>query len=70
MSTELEKKMSKERVRKPRARHRDIVLGCIEERLSMMKGDAAVGEHVTRLFDLFDELRRALGGKKEEEASE
>ena len=59
-----------QKVRKPKARHRDIVLGVLAERLMMIEAEAAliVGDiakenikgHVYRLNELMDELNRSL----------
>jgi len=49
--------------RKPRARHRDVVLGCIDERLTMLAEQVNDNDHVSRLFALMDELRRSLNGE-------
>lgn len=59
--------------RRPKARPRDVIFGCIEERLSMVGGilERASGYdelqlHVSRLRELIDELRRATNGKEAE----
>lgn len=56
------------RTRRPAARQRDVVLGCIEERISMVavQDDTDMAAHVTRLYELLDELRRSLGKEESE----
>lgn len=52
-----------ERNRKPNARATEIVLGAIDERLSVLESVQAVesvGIHSNRLRELMDELRRSL----------
>ena len=53
------------KTRRSKARHRDIVVGCIEERILMLT-DTADTSHKERLLVLLDELRRSLDGKEEE----
>lgn len=49
------------RIRRPKARHRDVVFGAIEERLAMLEIEpSALPIHAARLGELFDELRRSL----------
>lgn len=52
------------KARKAKARHRDVVIGGIEEVIRMLPADAYTSK---RLLDLIDELRRANGGKDESE---
>ena len=52
--------------RKPKARHRDVVLGAIEERVGCIQEDGDHG-HRDRLLELLDELRRSLGRNDEPE---
>jgi hypothetical protein len=61
MSTEI-----KERKRRPAARQKDVVLGCIEERLSMIPMTEDLEPHRARLEELLDELRRSLGKDESE----
>jgi len=56
------------KTRKPRARHRDVVLGAIDERLACILVTDDNAHHIARLEGLFDELRRSLAGKEPEEA--
>lgn len=61
---------TKERTRRPRARHRDVILGAIAEHLIIVKTryrDEALTPHLERIDELFDELNRslALDGKDE-----
>lgn len=59
MSTEV-----KERTRKPRARHRDVILAAFDERMLMLSRPNVpdfVKEHIERLRELADELKRSLG---------
>lgn len=65
MSTAAEAK--EKRPRKPRARHRDVILAALEERLSMIRMDDLNGEHVRRVKELIDELNRSLSLKTEDE---
>ncbi len=62
--------MAEKKERKNKARHRDIVMGAIEERLMMLAplADSPESTTVDRLFELMDELRRSLNGKQELEA--
>lgn len=58
------------RQRRPRARHKDVIFGCLEERLEVINGAFAsdgLGPHIVRLFDLLDELKRSIGSSKENE---
>lgn len=57
--------VEKMRVRKKPARHRDIVLGCIDERLLMIPLTDDLEPHRVRLTELLDELRRSLGKNTE-----
>lgn len=55
--------------RKPKARHKDVVFGAINERLDMLGGLSVglpeVQPHVERLNELLDELRRSIASKDE-----
>ena len=53
------------KTRKPKARQRDVVIGCLEERSCMVGGPDNVA-HRERLLELLDELKRSLNGKKDE----
>ena len=50
--------------RKPKARHKDVVIGCMEERLGMIFENQ---DHVARLRELLDELKRSLSKDKDDE---
>ena len=52
---------AKQRTRRPAARQRDVVLGCIEERLLMIPMTDDLEPHRTRLLELLDELKRSVG---------
>ena len=47
--------------RKAKARNRDVIIGCIEERVSILEPSPSR----VRLEELLDELSRALGSKQE-----
>lgn len=59
------------RTRKPKARPKDVVFGCIEERMLILRntesGGVIASEHIVRLDELLDELKRATSNAKEEE---
>ncbi len=57
------------RERKPRARQREVIFGCIAERLDVMEqhNTDAPDLHIARLRELMDELRRATNGKESDE---
>ena len=54
------------RTRRPAARQRDVVLGCIEERLLMIPIADDLEPHRTRLLELLDELKRSVGKEESE----
>lgn len=65
MSTNISEKV---RPRRPKARHRDTVIGAAEENLLMLdqaKDLEAVRSHTSRLRELLEELRRSLGKDEE-----
>lgn len=63
--------------RKSNARHREIVIAAMEERLSVLADTLTrasaptsvddTNPHIARLYELLDELRRSLGNGKETE---
>lgn len=58
------------RIRKPRARQRDVVVGALNERLHIIddcRNLDDVKAHTARLRELFDELSRAMGKEGAEE---
>ena len=54
------------KTRKPKARHRDVIIGCLEERLLIMNSDDA--PHASRCIGLLDELKRSLAGKDQDDS--
>lgn len=60
-----EKSKKDPKARKPKARNCDVVVGCIEERVSMLSDTGTITDHKERLMVLLDELRRALNGKED-----
>jgi hypothetical protein len=58
-----------QRKRKPAARRTELVIAAMEERLTMMitHEEQESDVHVTRVFDLLDELKRSLGKRDEPE---
>ena len=68
--------MPDKRQRRPRARHRDVIFGSIEERLLMLESlcgglaenqEVLMTSNIERLRELIAELSRSLGGSKESE---
>jgi hypothetical protein len=64
--------MSKEmKTRRPRARHRDVVFGALDERIQILADsstDTGTNATVSRIRELLDELRRSIykdGGGEE-----
>lgn len=56
------------RTRRPAARQRDVVIAAAEERLLMLEAASSleyVTVHASRLRELFEELRRAIGKDEE-----
>lgn len=72
MSKEL-KEVLIARTRKPKARQKDVVIGCLEERIVALEqnyasdGDAPVHVHVMRIRELMDELKRSVSNAKDAE---
>jgi len=58
-----------QRTRRPRPRHRDVIIGAINERIQMIVGTENAATQ-NRLQNLMEELARALNGSKGEESSE
>jgi len=57
--------------RKPKARAAEVVIGALEERISMIEVTPDANDHLVRIMELFDELKRSLNGNRsEEEAAE
>lgn len=62
MSTQHTQQLKEARVRKPRARPKDAVMGGIYERLAMLDSTQSIEEahiHSARLWELLNELRLA-----------
>ena len=64
--------MSKEiKARRPRARHRDVVFGALDERIQILSDsstDVGISATISRIRELLDELRRSIykdGGGEE-----
>ena len=64
--------MSKEmKTRRPRARHRDVVFGALDERIQILSDsstDVGISATISRIRELLDELRRSIykdGGGEE-----
>lgn len=70
MSTAAEAKEKDRRQRKSPARHRDVVIAAIEERMCIIVRDDANEVHLRRLEELIDELKRALKGNSKPEDEE
>ena len=62
--------IKEKKARKPKARDTAVVIGCLEERLSVIADglNDTGNPHVARLLELCDELRRSLGGRETEES--
>ena len=57
---------TKEKTRRPKARHRDVVIAAMEERLTMFADPI----HVPRMLELLDELKRSIGRDNGKESSD
>lgn len=55
----MEVKTEKEDKRKPPARRSDIVIALLEERVRMLPGMESI-PHMSRMYELLEELRRSL----------
>lgn len=69
MSTAHTQQLKEARVRRPRARPKDVIWGCLDERLAVMAESKSMEDclaHTSRLQELMDELRRATSKEPEE----
>ncbi len=55
--------------RRPKARHRDVIFGAIDERMQVLASSPDTLQiHLDRINELLAELKRSLNGKQEQES--
>jgi len=57
------------RIRRPAARHRDVIIAAAEERLLMLEQSRNIediGAHAERMRELFSELKRSFSKEESE----